>query len=63
MALSRLFSFGGAQNVEVRVEAFNLLNTFNWGSPITTFNSGNFGRIQTQAGDSRIMQFGVKYAF
>jgi hypothetical protein len=62
MALSRLFSFG-TQNVEVRVEAFNLLNNFNWGSPITNFSSGNFGRIQSQAGDSRIMQFGVKYGF
>jgi hypothetical protein len=63
MALSRLFSFGTAQNLEVRMEAFNLLNNFNWGIPITSFSSGNFGRIQTQTGDSRIMQFGVKYGF
>ena len=63
LALSRLFSFAATQNVEVRIEAFNLLNNFNWGNPITNFSSGNFGRIQTQSGDSRIMQFGVKYAF
>ena len=63
LALSRLFSFPAAQSVELRIEAFNLLNNFNWGNPITNFSSGNFGRIQTQAGDSRIMQFGVKYAF
>ena len=63
MALSRLFSFGTAQNLEVRVEAFNLLNDFNWGVPTTNLSSGNFGRIQTQAGDSRILQFGVRYGF
>jgi hypothetical protein len=63
LALSRLFSFAATQNVEIRLEAFNLLNNFNWGNPIVNFSSGNFGRIQTQAGDSRILQFGVKYAF
>jgi hypothetical protein len=63
MALSRLFPFGTAQSVEVRVEAFNLLNNFNWGNPITNFSSGNFGRIQTSAGDQRILQFGIKYGF
>ena len=41
----------------------NLLNTFNWGDPVINFNSGQFGRITTQAGDPRILQFGVKYSF
>jgi hypothetical protein len=63
MALSRLFALTTTQNVEVRVEAFNLLNTFNWGNPNVNFSSGNFGRIQSQAGDPRIMQFGIKYGF
>ena len=63
LAISRLFAFGSSQNVEMRLEAFNLLNNFNWGNPNTNFSSGNFGRITTIAGDPRIMQFGVKYAF
>jgi hypothetical protein len=63
MAVSRMFEFGTGRNLEVRVEAFNVTNNFNWGSPITTLNSGNFGRIQSAAGDQRILQFGVKYAF
>ena len=63
LAISRLFAFGASQNVEVRLETFNLLNNFNWGNPNTNFSSGNFGRITTSAGDPRIMQFGVKYAF
>ena len=53
----------GSQRVELRLETFNLLNHFNWGNPATNFNSGQFGRITTQAGAPRIMQFGVKYYF
>ena len=63
MAVSRLFSIGATQNVEIRVESFNVLNNFNWGNPTTNFSAATFGRIQTQAGDPRIMQFGVKYGF
>jgi ribosome biogenesis protein Tsr3 len=53
----------GQRTLEFRVEAFNLLNNFNWGDPNTRLNAGTFGRITTQAGDSRIMQFAVKYGF
>ena len=63
LAVSRLFSFVGAQQLEIRFEAFNLFNTFNWGNPITTLSSGNFGRIQSLSGDPRILQFGIKYGF
>ena len=47
----------------MRIEAFNLLNNFNWGNPMTNFEPGNFGRIQSQSGNPRIMQFGIKYGF
>lgn len=63
MALSKLVRFGTAQSVEVRLEAFNLLNHFNWGNPGTNFNAATFGRIQTISGDPRIIQFGIKYGF
>jgi hypothetical protein len=63
MALARLLRLGQAQTLELRLEAFNLLNNFNWGNPVTNFNSGTFGRITTQEGDPRIMQFAVKYGF
>jgi TonB dependent receptor-like, beta-barrel len=63
LAVSKLVSVVGAQRLELRVEAFNLFNTFNWGNPTTNFNSGQFGRIESQAGESRIMQFGIKYDF
>jgi hypothetical protein len=32
-------------------------------APVTNFNAATFGRILTQEGDPRIMQFGIKYAF
>jgi hypothetical protein len=63
MALSKLIAFGGTQQLELRVEAFNLFDNFNWGDPVTNFNSGTFGRILSQAGSPRIWQFGIKYGF
>jgi hypothetical protein len=70
-ALSRLITFGTGRTVELRVETFNLLNTFNWGPPTlmnadrthTNFSSGAFGRITSMNGTPRVMQFGVKYGF
>ncbi|MGH2400200.1 MAG: hypothetical protein ACRDFA_00585, partial [bacterium] len=69
LSLAKLVSFG-ARNVELRVEAFNLLNHFNWGNPGTNLNAGTFGRIQSMTGTPgnvigtpRIMQFGIKYEF
>ena len=49
------------RTLELRVEAFNLLNNFNWGNPGTNLDAGTFGRITTQTGSPRIMQFAVKY--
>jgi hypothetical protein len=72
LAVTRQIGLASTQNVELRLEAFNLFNTFNWGMPGTeltaggwqaNLNSGTFGRITTQAGAPRIIQLGVKYAF
>src|SRR5882762_3967369 len=72
LAVSRQLAVASTHTVELRLEAFNLFNTFNWGVPGTEltaggwqakFNSGTFGRITTQAGARRIIQLGIKYAF
>ena len=63
LAVSRLVPIASTQNLEFRVEVFNLLNNFNWGLPNLNFSAGTFGRITTTAGDPRIIQLGVKYGF
>ena len=63
LALSKVVAGGGARRLEFRVESFNLFNHFNWGDPLANFNAGTFGRITTQAGEPRVMQFGIKYDF
>jgi hypothetical protein len=70
LAISRLLATAGGRTFELRLEAFNLTNHFNWGPPTTTpisgvanLLTGTFGRILSQATPPRIMQFGIKYAF
>ena len=63
LALSRFVSLAATRTIELRLEVFNLFNTFNWGQPNNNFASGTFGRITTLTGDPRIMQFGIKYGF
>jgi hypothetical protein len=63
LALARTIPFAVSHHLELRIETFNLLNHFNWGNPTVNLDAANFGRIQTQAGAPRILQFGVKYAF
>jgi hypothetical protein len=72
LAVSRLIPVSATHRLELRLESFNLLNTFNWGNPISIANLGGavdmsnaatFGRITSQAGEPRIMQFGIKYDF
>jgi len=65
LALSKLVTFVAAQTLELRVEAFNVLNNFNWGNPGTNLNAATFGRIRAlpTGASMRILQFGVKYGF
>jgi hypothetical protein len=72
VAISRALGIAATQALELRVEAFNLFNNFNWGDPAdaeaaggatSAFGSAQFGRITTQAGAPRIIQLGVKYSF
>jgi carboxypeptidase family protein/TonB-dependent receptor-like protein len=72
LAVSRQVGLASTHNLELRLEAFNLFNTFNWGMPGTeltaggwqaNLNAGTFGRITTQAGAPRIIQLGLKYLF
>jgi hypothetical protein len=61
-ALSRTFQIREKKTVQLRAEAFNILNHANFNPPVATLNSGSFGQIQS-ALDPRILQFALKYIF
>ena len=72
--LSRSFRIREHQTLEVRGEAFNLLNRTNVYNPVTGFTAANFGQIvpsnppglgalSQSLNDPRIMQFALKYNF
>jgi hypothetical protein len=76
-SLSRIFPFREAIRLEVRGEAFNVINHTNLGGIPTSglglsvagttglslsLNASNFGQI-TSAGDPRIFQFAMKLYF
>ena len=67
MALTRAFPLTPARIIELRLEAFNVMNWFELGQPNTTFNSPTFGQITTSGASlgnpPRILQLAVKYAF
>jgi hypothetical protein len=52
----------GRPGLEIRVEAFNVLNTPVLGAPAGVLGAANFGSI-TSAGDPRVVQLAVKVVF
>jgi hypothetical protein len=60
MALSKQIATGGSTKMELRLEAFNLLNRTNFQAPQANRSSGAFGTITTTY-DARQMQLGVKF--
>ncbi|HEY7389119.1 MAG TPA: carboxypeptidase regulatory-like domain-containing protein [Bryobacteraceae bacterium] len=75
MALVRAFRIREKQTIQVRCEAFNILNRVNLSTPVATLNSSNFGQITSDisgpqagglvasSGDPRIVQFALKFLF
>ncbi|MGH9159058.1 MAG: TonB-dependent receptor domain-containing protein, partial [Vicinamibacteraceae bacterium] len=62
LALAKNFSLGANRSLQVRFEMFNALNQVNLGTPVTTLNDANFGRILS-AGDPRAVQIGARFQF
>ena len=62
MSLARVIQLRESQSVELRFEAYNVLNSFRPGELDLAFTSAQFGRIR-KALDPRIMQFALKYSF
>jgi hypothetical protein len=61
-SLMRKFQFRERHTLEVRGEAFNVLNHVNPLDPVGTLTSSTFGQIQA-ANDPRILQLALKYLF
>jgi hypothetical protein len=61
-AVSRIFRIRESQEIELRVEAYNVTNSFRPGNPATGVNATNFGQITTSLA-TRDMQFALKYKF
>jgi hypothetical protein len=60
--LAKGFPLGAHTRLQVRAEAFNLLNFENFNNPQTNMNNADFGRI-TGAGRARVFQFGARLTF
>ena len=62
LALMRRIPIGADKQIELRAEAFNLLNTPPLGAPAAVLGAANFGAI-TSAGDPRVVQLAIKFIF
>ena len=62
LSLARTFALAGGVGLQLRAEAFNVLNHPNFGLPVADLNSPNFGRILS-AGPPRLVQFAFKLTF
>jgi len=64
MSLSKRFKAGGARYLEIRAEAFNLLNHPNFGPPGRDINTPNtFGIFTTTVGSPRVVELVAKFFF
>ena len=65
LSLARVFTIGGASNVELRWDVFNVFNTVNYALPENVIGEAgtDFGQITNSIGGPRVMQFGVKVRF
>lgn len=63
MALSRTLRFANTNEIQLRIEAFNVTNRVHLGNPNVTWGNANFGRIINTSADARVMQFAIKYGF
>jgi hypothetical protein len=61
MSIAKTISMPGQLRMDVRLEAFNLLNRVIWGAPASLdFTNNNFGLINSTANSPRQMQLGLK---
>jgi hypothetical protein len=62
MSFRKAFALGGSQHLDLRLEAFNILNRTRLGNAVTNPTLPDFGFITSRTGN-RTMQIGVQYVF
>ena len=62
MSFRKAFSIAGSQHLDLRLEAFNILNRARLGNAVTNPTLPDFGFITSRVGN-RTMQVGVQYVF
>lgn len=64
ISLAKTFAFSEKRReLDLRFEAFNLLNRTRFGTPNTSLSSSDFGRVTTQANSPRTMQLAAKFVW
>ncbi len=61
--ISRIFPIHETFNLDLRLEAFNLLNHPNFGAPNASVASTSFGQISSQSNAARVFQGAIKFSF
>jgi hypothetical protein len=63
MTFNKKFDIGERLDLELRMEAYNLTNSFMGANPRTDVNSGNSGRITSQLGthSGRALQYSIRF--
>jgi hypothetical protein len=61
VSLFKTFDIGEKVKAQFRAEALNFTNTPLFNGPNTTFTNPQFGRINSQANFSRLVQLGVRF--
>jgi hypothetical protein len=62
-SVSKRLAFGERVNLQLRVEAYNVLNHPTFTAPNTTATNAGFGTITTQANRPRALQIGARVVF
>lgn len=64
LSLAKNFAFNeGRQKIQVRGEFLNAFNYVVFGTPVTSFGSANFGVVNGQGNNPRIVQLVARYTF